>query len=369
MRGVIVFYQQAGLTLVELMISITIGLFLLAGLTALIVQQSSTRSELEKASKQIENGRYAMQLLQEDIQLAGYYGEYWKLDDAPAALPDPCATAASVLASGIPLPIQGYDAPATVPSPMSGCLAEANHLSGTDILVIRHVDTTAVAIASAVPGQFYLQAGLLPSARDFSYVLGTGTNTAVFNLKKMDGTTADLRKYLTYIYFISPCSVPTGTGSTCTSSDDNGKPIPTLKRLELAVSGGGATFTTVPLVEGIENLQLDYGVDYAGVAGADGAPDCYVSDPTAPSPTEKDACPGSAAAFFVSSTDVTNWSDIMAIRVNLLARNNESSGGHADSKKYNLGLAGELGPYGDKYKRHVFSQLVRAVNPSSRREQ
>src|SRR5450759_3134856 len=85
-------YAQRGMTLVEWMVSITIGLILLAGLTALIAQQSSTQAELEKSSRQIENGRYAMQLLQDDIQLAGYYGEYSAAATLalPASLPNPC---------------------------------------------------------------------------------------------------------------------------------------------------------------------------------------------------------------------------------------------------------------------------------------
>ena len=64
-------YRQLGLTLLELMISLTIGLFLVAGISTLIARQSSTRAELDKSARQIENGRYAMTLLQDDIQHAG----------------------------------------------------------------------------------------------------------------------------------------------------------------------------------------------------------------------------------------------------------------------------------------------------------
>src|SRR5512140_3427838 len=85
--------HQRGMTLIEWMISITIGLILLAGLGALIAQQSRTQAELDKSSRQIENGRYAMQLLQDDIQLAGYYGEYSAVAGlpVPATLPNPCS--------------------------------------------------------------------------------------------------------------------------------------------------------------------------------------------------------------------------------------------------------------------------------------
>ncbi|MFD2270060.1 PilW family protein [Undibacterium arcticum] len=87
-------------------------------------------------------------------------------------------------------------------------------------------------------------------------------------------------------------------------------------------------------------------MDYTGAVAADGAPDCYVSDPTTPSTTEITACPSTAATYFakVTTTAVTNWSNVMAIRVNLLARNNDATGGFIDDKTYKLGLAGDVTP-------------------------
>jgi len=381
LRHVAYLRRQAGLSLVELMISITIGLLLLAGVAALISQQSGASAELEKSSRQIENGRYAMQVLKEDIQLAGYYGEYSDVGTLtlPATMPDPCTTAltavspALALKDAIPLPIQGYDAPATVPSPLSACLPDANHLAGTDILVIRRADTTTLPTTAAVAGQTYLQSGLIPASPAFNYVLGIGSD-AGFTLTKKDAVTlANLRKYLVHIYFVSPCNIPADGSATCTGgTDDNGNPTPTLKRLELAITGSGAgasaAFSVVPLVEGIQNLQLDYGVDYAGPSSIlDGAPDCYVSDPTTPTTSEIGACPASAATYFAANNAITNWSNVMAIRVNLLARNNEQSFDYTDAKTYNLGLAGSTTAANDHYKRHAFTELVRAINPSSRR--
>jgi type IV pilus assembly protein PilW len=342
--------RQGGLSLVELMISNTIGLLLLAGITTLLVQQSNTRSELEKSSRQIENGRYAMQILHDDIRHAGFYGQFANLAESPyntlpSTLPDPCATAFANPEPSMTLPIQGYDAPATVPAPLSACLTNANHVAGTDILVIRRADTTETPIASRAAGQVYLQTTAV------AYVLGaaTGSETqaapGVFTLKMKDGTTAaTLRKYHVHIYFVSPCSQPTGGGTTCTgSTDDNGRPIPTLKRLELTVVGGATAFSVAPLVEGIDNLQLDYGIDTTG----DGSPDSYV---TAPAST-------------------ADWANVMTVRVNLLARNNDPTTGHQDTKTYSLGMAGSTGPFNDTYKRHAYSGLVRAINPSGRREQ
>lgn len=345
--------QQLGMTLVEWMVSITIGMILLAGLSALIAQQSSTQAELEKSSRQIENGRYATQLLQEDIQLAGYLGEFSNLEalPVPGALPNPCLVGAADLSSALPFSIQGYDAPgATLPAAFTDCpLNAANHLAGSDILVIRRADPE-VTTGALVVGQFYLQSGLTPM-REFSYVLAkaatTAIDTAVFNLKLKDGlTTAPLRKYRVNIYFISPCNLP-ASGSNCSvaKTDDGGVSIPTLKRLELSAQAGNPKFVTTSLVEGIETMQIDYGFD--ATATGDGSPDSYAKD---------------AAA-------VADWANVMAVRLHLLARNNERSAGYQDTKTYNLGLAGTTVATNDAFKRRVFSQLIRVVNPSSRRDQ
>ncbi|QDZ27208.1 PilW family protein [Noviherbaspirillum sp. UKPF54] len=340
--------RHAGLSLVELMVAITIGLLLVLGITTLITQQSSASNELSKSSQQIENGRYAMQLLQDDIELAGYYGEYYNLAAAPATMPDACATAAADLDAAIPLPIQGYDSPSTIPDPLSACLSDANHVAGTDILVIRRTDTTSIPIASAAAGQVYLQSGLDVSL-NFSKVMGTGSDTTVFTLKKKDGSLAPLRKYLVDIYYVSPCNVP-ASGSACTgSSDDNGKPVPTLKRMQLSVSGGAPAFAVTPLVEGIQNLQLDYGID----TDSDGAPDYYTS--------------GTYQQDGATALTTADWANIVTIRINLLARNNETSVGYVDKKTYNLGNAGTVGAFNDGYKRHLFSGIVRVVNPSGRK--
>ena len=336
--------KQLGLSLIELMIAITLGLLLVAGITLLIARQSNTRAEFEKASRKIENGRYAMQILKDEIEHAGFYDQFSDTGPAPALLPDPCETDVTKMATALPLALQGFDSPATITGVLS-CIADGNHKAGTDMLVVRHADLTApISVASAVAGQAYIQTGQTGPGSAIASVVGSGTNTAVFKLIDKNGNLANLRKYMVRIYFVSPCSTP--AGATCTASDDGGNPLPTLKRLELGVNAAGTTaFSMVPLAEGVENLQLDYGLDDA--AAPDGSPHTYTTAPATPA----------------------DWSNVMAIRVNLLARNNDATGGYTDGKKYNLGLAGPIGPLNDAYKRHVFTELVRATNPSGRREQ
>lgn len=363
---------QRGTTLVEWMVSITIGLILLAGLTTLIAQQSSTQAELEKSSRQIENGRYAIQLLNEDIQMAGYYGEFSDVAGlaVPGALPDPCAVAVADIEPAMAFPVQGYDSPATT-SGLLSCINPLNHEDGTDILVVRSVETATLTIASAASaagGQVYLQSGLTPSGLMFEKKMGSGATTSVFTLltqakpataaasgipatPAIPAAPALLRKFLVHIYFVSPCSVMSN-GSTCSASDDDGKPIPTFKRLELSASGNTTTMSTTPLVEGIENMQIDYGID---AIGNDGAPD---------------------GQFVATPAAVADWSNVVALRVHLLTRNNEASAGYVDPKTYEMGYdsAGAVQTVTPtsavrSYKRRLFSQLIRVVNPSSRRDQ
>jgi type IV pilus assembly protein PilW len=333
--------RQAGLSLVELMISLTIGLLLLAGLTSLIVKQSSTRDELEKSSRQIENGRYAIQILHDDIQHAGYFGEYSPAASVSVAPADPCNLGAGSANSGwsaapaaAPVAIYGYPGAATDPTAGTTC-GLSNYKPNTAILVVRRTATAAVAAAAAVAGATYLQVSLCGTATT-PLVFGT----TGFTLQQKDCTSANpalIRQYMVNLYYISTCDV-------CTPSDG----IPTLKMVQ---TGPTAAPVNIPLVEGIENLQFDYGVD----SNSDGYPDNYTTAPTA-----------------------ADWANVMTVHTNLLARNNDPSSGYTNTTSYCLSGDAALcvaanNAYvpaaNDKYKRHAYSELVRAVNPSGRRAQ
>ncbi len=356
---------QQGLTLIEFMISITLGMLIVVALTLLIARQSATQGEFEKSSRQIENGRYAMGILNDDIQMAGYYGEFSKTSDIaiPATLPDPCSTTVSDIEAAMAFPVQGYDSLPAGSAQRPVCIDPTNHLPGTDILVIRRalpdLVTVATATAATAAGRVYLQSGLTTSGLEFTKRMGRGSDlpgTSVFNLLNKDRITqSSLREFVVRIYFISPCSV-----TPCGPSADGGKPIPTLKMVELTASG----MVTTPLVEGIENLQIDYGVDTTPAPG-DGSPD------------------GQFVSFLDSTNpvEVAKWANVMALRVHLLARSLESSPDYIDSKVYalgynNAGLLQTVSATTDSYdnnvrpfKRRVFSQMVRLVNPSGRRDQ
>ena len=345
--------RQAGISLVEIMVAVTLGVFILGGIGLTLSSTSHSRTELDRGLQQIENSRYAMQTLANDLRHAGYYGRYLGELATPAALPDPCAASLAALEAGMALPVQGYDSPATLPPELAACMSSANYVPRTDILVVRRAQaSTPVAVAAAGPGQVYLQTTAYPNGP--RYLLGTGSNPAAFTLlEKRDdhsGATvpAGLLPYRVHVYFVSPCDIPS-TGASCNgSNDDGGRPIRTLKRLELVTDvAGNPIMRMVPLVEGVQDLQVDYGIDDPGTGTGDGSPDTYT---TAPASTAQ-------------------WHNVVAVQLNLLAANTEPTPGHVDGKRYNLGLAGTVGPFGDTIKRHATSAVVRINNVSGPREQ
>jgi type IV pilus assembly protein PilW len=337
--------SQRGLSLIELMISITIGLLILSALTTLFVNQSRTRTELDKSNRMIDNGRYALELLSENLRLAGFYGELDPTSLAlPAALTDPCSVSPTDMAGALRLHIDGFDA-ATAGSAIAGPPCSLASLkSGSDILVLRRAETSApVAQTSAVNGTHYIQ---VTHCRFDTTSFIIATAPASFTLRQRDCTEtsttpyANVRRFVVQTYFVSP--------------DNNaGDGIPTLKRMELDPNGSGA-FVTTPLVEGIEYMQVEYGID--GDSNGDGVVDLAVFDGVADSYVE------------TCGSDITCWSSAVSAKLHVISRNIEPTAGHTDTKTYSLGQAGTFGPFNDHYKRHAYTQVVRLVNPASRRE-
>ncbi len=133
-------------------------------------------------------------------------------------------------------------------------------------------------------------------------------------------------------YYVSTCS-------ECGS--DN---IPTLKRAELV----GTQMAVTSLVEGVENLQILYGFDTDG----DGNADIY-----------------RATLSGVAGAADNDWSNVVAVKLYVLARTTDPEPGYVDSTKtFDLGPAGITQPAGDAYKRMLLTSMVRLNNPAGARE-
>ena len=356
--------SQFGLSLIEMMIAITLGLLIMAGLTSILVTNSRARNEVERANRQIENGRYALQMLTDDLRLAGYLAEFNPNPLAdPAALPDPCTTTLANLVSDLPLHVQGVNnvTSSTLPS----CLSVSDVKMGTDILVIRRASTCVLGVAGCEPviaNAPYFQAsrcsniagvelnapGTTATALNGQHFLIAANNLTLHN--RACTAAADISRYRTHIYFVA-------------NNNNASDGIPTLKRWEL-----GALTNPVPLVEGIENFKIEYGIDNlpASTVVGDGIPDNFFVDPS--TITLNAATPSIISA----------WRQVVAAKIFLLARNTESTVGFVDRKTYTMssdgsqtnpcsGFSGGQLTTCQSFKRHAYQSVVRMNNPASRR--
>jgi len=364
-----------GFSLLELMTSITIGLLIMAGLASVFVNSSTANKEMKNNAEQIENGRFAIELLTQDVRHAGFYGELSALPIVPAAAPDPCAapTAGAVndtSNNALALPVQ-YIAAGSIPAGCSALLTGANLMPGSDIIVVRRADTTQVNPTGAgtiSAGMVYIQSTV--ESAELQYGAGGAINNtqnaaaAASTLQRRDFSVAAagsppqfaqiaaaIRRFRTHIYFVAPCSTPNGGGSLCTgSADDLGKPVPTLKRLELDSAGA---FTIVPIVEGIDAIRIEYGVDSSPVHASDPGTGSLIGD--------------GLPDVFVNAPTVAEMGNTVAARIYVLARNTTASTGYVDDKTYTLGTYTTTAT-NDGFKRHVYGAETRVANQAGRRE-
>lgn len=335
---------QRGVSLIELMISITLGMLIVAALLALYLNVTRTNNEMAKANRQIENGRFTIQVLQNDLIHAGFWGQLgYSLPPAPTmpaptAIPNPCVLAGwddAYKKNLLAIPVQGYANGST----LAGCNV-SDVLASSDVLVVRHANTCTAGSANCDGGtdtgpHIQISACRTAAPPEAMYVI----DSAAFPLKEKGCLTpAARRKIVSNIYYLA-----------------NSNNVPTLMRVALV---NGAYTTPQPLIEGIEAFRLEYGIDTLGGNGqpvsltnpGDGSADTYIS----------------SNGLYTAVDSLALHANIVAIKVHILARNLEATPGYTDSKSYQLG--GTTIVAADGFKRHVFSTTVRLVNPSARRE-
>lgn len=365
-----------GLTLIELMVAMAIGLVLVLSMLVLYVNIARNQAQLGNTGRQVENGKFALQLLQDDVRHAGFWGDYLpRYDDKneslpepadfPTALPGPCRSYsdwdAAYIRNIMAISVQGYNA-ANPPSDCDTLLA--NRATGTDILLVRYAENCTPGQTNCdaeKTGRLYFQ-----SSRCTTEISGGNRfvlNTTGFNLRAnitcpavspATDTLAAKRRFVSNIYYVRNFSVTAGDG------------IPTLVRSSFNLNGSTLEYQPPqPLIEGIQGLRVEYGIDnlgrnglaanYDSTAGAinrgDGVPDTYITCPKA----------GGTAC---NHNDMFH---VVSARLHVLARNLETTPGHQDSKTYVL-AGTTYGPFNDGFIRRTYSTTVRLMNPAGRRE-
>ena len=85
--------QEQGLTLVELMVSILLGIFLSSGVVGVYLDSKRNYLAEEEMARIQENGRYTLSLLKRELMMAGFFGGVLQANQiTPKAVTGDCDT-------------------------------------------------------------------------------------------------------------------------------------------------------------------------------------------------------------------------------------------------------------------------------------
>lgn len=284
--------RAAGFSLVEMMIAVVLGLIVVAGLIQVLLANRKSYQMQQGTNILQQNVRFASDRIGWSLRMA----DFWGGNSGSVVTGAPSVTARGKCDQAwirdTTHGIYGYEGAATFP--IDACVADADYVKGSDVLVARYVDAdginpAAATTISASPKQVYLVSAIGQQAALF---LGSDT---VPTTPPAAAIGRYVYPYHVDMYYLRPCSDPSGGTDTshCDAGDDNGTPIPTLMRMRLDSAG---TMTEEPLVEGIEQLQFQY-----GITG---------TDPTKLVPTKYRDASGVAA---------DEWSRVITVNVGLVA--------------------------------------------------
>ena len=258
-------YRQRGLGLVELMIAMLLSLLLSVAVISIFTANSHSFKQDENVLRMQDDARHALRELAFELSMAGHYADLLLpgsvTPDDSLTLSSDCGPIGSddwmyqtvTVGTGQALSLVAVDnATAAEAAANFSCIASSEFQDGTDIVSVKRV--AGVRAAAPDNGHVYLQTngtvGLLYQEPI------TGTPVVNVPLPNSDW------EYRPSIFYVRNYADVPGDG------------IPTLCRKTL----GGITpgMKTECLASGIENLQIEYGIDTSD----DGNANVFLADPT-----------------------------------------------------------------------------------------
>lgn len=337
--------KQRGVSLVELMVAITIGLILIAGVLSIFFSSKVTYFANEKTARLQENGRVALDLVVHDVRSAGYMG-------CARAVPfTSTLNAPNSLLWNYEIPLQGFESDGAgtwAPALPAGTLNPAP-IPDSDVLVTRMLERdgralrveadlagltsspTVINTTSIAAGQIMIISDCTASSvfQVTGYAAGApnGTIAHAAGGAAPGNATDDLG----YLYQAGARVAPLQTVIYYVAND----PVtgePGLFRQTGAIQPADL------LIEGVQALQLSYAEDTNGDRVAD---------------------------IYRAANAVANWDNVLSVSLSMLIRSAEE-GTDVDAKTYPLLTAAvggrTLGPYNDRRMRMVFTTTIALRN-------
>lgn len=322
---------QRGLSLVELMVALGIGVFLLAGAIAVFGKTRDLYRTNDATARLQETARYAMSTIEADLRMANY----WGLMSSPDAVDngprlDP-ANPPAMLPYVLPAELNPYSGAISQCGAMWAvklfAYVEANNdaygyacaefgtaVPGSDQLTIRHASTQEI-----VPGALAASAGQIKmqSSRVRGTLFATGVAPADYQPPDSES-----RALVANGYYVDQDS-------------DERDGTPSLRRKQLDVAGGATVMGDLQIVPGVEDLQVEFGADLDEDQNAD---------------------------YFVQPNTVIPAGDqIVAVRVWLMVRAEQQETGFVDGNSYTYASRVAYAP-ADAFRRVLVSKTIALRN-------
>ena len=316
-------YRQRGVSLVELMIAMTLALVLSAAVITVFANNRHGYTQGENVQRMQDDARHALREITFEISMAGHYGDLLipgsVTPDTALSLTTDCGPAAApewmyqTMQPGTDqsLSVVALDNATTASAAANfTCITAAEFRTGTDVVSIKRVAGNRAA--ALTNGQVYLR---------------TNGTVGLLYQEPLAGVPAipvplpnAAWEYRPSIYYIRNYVNTPGDG------------IPTLCKKVLR--GANPGMTTECLAAGIEDLQIEYGIDTTD----DGFANVYMPSPS-----------------------LVNMQSVVSARVSLLARTTDIDTRYANDKTFTLSNAAAYTP-SDSFHRRVFSTTVSIQN-------
>lgn len=353
--------RSAGFSLVELLVAMSVGLILLGGIYQIFVGSTSSYSINERLSRVQENGRFAMYLTRNTVMGAGYLGCLGDVETLTNTLNDSSAFSLNFRQAIYGLQATGVDTwedDAGVVDPAAAGATSmdlTSPVSGSDILVIRGINTDmTIEMTAAMPlssADLKLPAGLggilAPGGNDILLVTDC-VAAAVFQTSSYNdanGNTVHNTGSLPALGDVDyPGNATKDLGHAFAEGAQIFMPHTLIYYVSNNVAGEPSLFRKIglsaaeELVEGVESMQLRYGID-----------------------SDEDK----AADSYVVASGITDWDQVVSVRLGLLMRSAEEVlRGPIDTIQYDIDGDGtiDFGPAGDKRLRLVMSTTIGVRN-------
>lgn len=318
--------SESGLTMVELLVALAIGSFLMIGAVQIYNQSRQAFVINESIARVQETANFALDTIESDLRMASNWGRTSRAlsiegrsilgDRNPNNLPEP-AVCGDGWALDVALAVDGENNQYTFP-----CLPQPAAQPNSDIITVRRATVAPVAIdESRLQIQTTRIQGEIFSAKSPPPAFSVAVNP-------ISGQPASTTHNLV-------------VNSYYVASDSNLVPgVPTLRRKRLTSVGGAPTIVDEEVAPGVENIQIQLGID----VNADNTVDRYVN------PGEGVYDPTDAANFVPGARVIT-------ARIWLLVRGVTPENGIVDATDYEPGDV-DLGVFNDTYRRMQISKTI-----------